>query len=470
MQPTRIKHFISVLGTSEYSECDYNFNGTSYRTRFVQEASLMLPLKNTTIDKITIGLTDAATEKNWKSTDEKTGLGEILKNKYGEKINIVPMVDGKNQEEIDEMFSKLYDAIGENEEVYFDITHGFRHLPMLVLTVLEYAKAVKNIRVGGIYYGLFNPADKTTCPLLDLTYYSDILTWSNAADVFIRYGNSGQINDLFSHIAKPTSWEDAKIKKKRYGNLSSLVTAINNITHCVDTGRGRYTNGSGNKKEPNSIQAAYEKYHTIYETIDLGLAENFQPLKVLLDKIDNKVSVFNKKSNLEIGLATIQWSIENEMIQQGYTALEETIKTYLCTLCDLDDSNRLYREEFAKNIINSISKTTTETHNIEETENNRTLWFDKWLDEMERLNNFDVFCPDKDPSSDKYQKTKEEITSLGKKLIFSIPVQLVLLSKDVASKRNDINHFGFSNDSCSYDKLLQSLKQYYAIFQSFLIK
>lgn len=63
MEPTRIKHFISVLGTSEYSECDYNFNGTSYRTRFVQEASLMLPLKNTTIDKITIGLTDAATEK-----------------------------------------------------------------------------------------------------------------------------------------------------------------------------------------------------------------------------------------------------------------------------------------------------------------------------------------------------------------------------------------------------------------------
>ncbi len=41
------------------------------------------------------------------------------------------------------MFSEIYDVIDEGEEIYFDITHGLRNIPMLVMAILEYAKVTK---------------------------------------------------------------------------------------------------------------------------------------------------------------------------------------------------------------------------------------------------------------------------------------------------------------------------------------
>ena len=39
---------------------------------------------------------------------------------------------GRNDWEIARMFLGIYKVIGENEEIYFDITHGLRNIPMLV--------------------------------------------------------------------------------------------------------------------------------------------------------------------------------------------------------------------------------------------------------------------------------------------------------------------------------------------------
>ena len=42
-------------------------------------------------------------------------------------------------------------------------------------------------------------------------------------------------------------------------------------------------------------------------------------------------------------MAVTAWSIENGMIQQGYTSLEETIKTWIChnyELNEVDERNR----------------------------------------------------------------------------------------------------------------------------------
>ena len=56
---------------------------------------------------------------------------------------------------IDCHFSLTSDVIDEGEEIYFDITHGLRNIPMLVMAILEYAKVTKGILIGGIYYGAF---------------------------------------------------------------------------------------------------------------------------------------------------------------------------------------------------------------------------------------------------------------------------------------------------------------------------
>ena len=63
--------------------------------------------------------------------------------------------EGRNKAETDEIFEAIYGVIRPKETVYFDFTHGLRNIPMQALTVIRYGKVVKNIRMGGMYYGAF---------------------------------------------------------------------------------------------------------------------------------------------------------------------------------------------------------------------------------------------------------------------------------------------------------------------------
>lgn len=475
------KHFISTLGTSFYERTEYVSGKGKYETKFVQEASLMMEVGADNVDKISICLTPRAEETNWISrpyTEEEIereskkhpelniskdtyyeGLGEILNRKFPGKINTVRMSDGNTQDDMDKMFEELYSVIEEGDEVYFDITHGLRHLPMLVLVVLAYAKATKNITVGGIYYGMLswerNENNIMKGTLMDLTYYSDILSWSNAADAFIRYGDCKQINDLLSGFLAGEWKEHGASARQKYGNIRNLVNALNNITQCVETGRGRYE-----KDEKASIQYAYEKYYDMYQKADLALADNYKPLGLLFDKMHKKISIFNKNDNLEIGLATVQWSIDNDMVQQGYTALAESIKTYACNIAGVDDSNRLYRENFSKAIINKIDqlmRAKGKTYSRED-------WFAAWLTEMEEDagRRFTAFY---DGVPKEGQETKKnEIIECAKNFIDRLPVEIVLISQSVTEKRNNINHFGFSSGMCKSDNFMKSLKEDYRKF------
>ena len=463
----RKKHFISTLGTSVYVEGNYVCEAGNYCTKFVQQASLEIMLGDQ-VDRITICMTDLAEEKNWENWnytekdieqvqrsykeknlavgDKYQGLKEILENRYPGIIDTVRMVDGSSQEETDQMFQSLYDAIGENEEVYLDITHGFRFFPMLAITVLEYAKVTKNITVGGIYYGMFGRKEEgkeiIECPLLDLTYYSDILDWSNAADAFVRYGNSKQIFDLM----KPMMKKDYQ----KYGKLNNLVKALNDITSCIDTGRGR--NGG---KMTNSVQAARARYQEQYNQLDTKDFSDVKPLEVLMEKIDQKVNDLKVDNNLMTGLSVIKWSIDNDMIQQGYTALEETIKTYVCALAEVDDTTEKYRDFFSKNIINKL--------NIEKQGGikDRSKWYRAWLEEMEERDSFKEFYKG---STESQEVIKDKVKKQAENLINIIPEDLLKISDSVSKKRNDINHFGFTETVSEYTKFQSHLCQKYEEF------
>lgn len=458
------KHFISTLGTSVYAEGKYIFGTSSMRTKFVQQASLEIGMKDVEADAITICLTECAEKKNWLTReytqndiemekksypdtkitvgDKYQGLKEILEQKYAGRIHTVRMVEGSSQEETDQMFQNLYDIMEENDEIYLDITHGFRFFPMLAMTVLEYAKVTKNITVGGIYYGMFGrrEPDKEVieCPLLDLTYYSDILDWSNAADSFVRYGNSRQIYDLVHNLMRVTK------NKEEYQSISNMVGALNNLTKCIETGRGKKCDN----RSQASIQTACERYNEKFDILKKEGQIKLKPLEVLMDHIDRKVNMLDIENNLSTGLSVIKWSINNDMTQQGYTALEETIKTYICDLAEVDDDKKWYRESFAKELVNSIIHTPS---------NNRQLGYDKWVNT--EWNNGDL---EKIKGTDEtLEEFKRKIRLKGKKLSEIIPEELIKLNSNISEKRNDINHFGFTEKTISNDTLKKDLNKLY---------
>ena len=115
--------------------------------------------------------------------------------------------------EVSTHFISLYNEqvinLKDEEEIIVDITHSFRSLPMLLITLLNFAKQVKRIKVTGIYYAAFEslgtmseiakiqPEDRIV-PILNLTSFSQLQDWTNATYDFINYGNVKRFRTLIN--------------------------------------------------------------------------------------------------------------------------------------------------------------------------------------------------------------------------------------------------------------------------------
>jgi CRISPR-associated DxTHG motif protein len=160
------KVFISILGTGFYGSCQYASGSfTSDKTRFVQEATLeYIGAKDwTTHDIALIFLTQKARKDNWEKSITKRvnnsteaeesyiGLEQLLEN-----MNLpftpegVDIVEGKNEDEIWKIFNTIYEKLEDGDELYFDLTHSFRYLPMLLLVLGNYSKFLKNVTIAHI--------------------------------------------------------------------------------------------------------------------------------------------------------------------------------------------------------------------------------------------------------------------------------------------------------------------------------
>jgi len=455
------KHFIAALGTSSYNACNYKLHDQpQVNTRFVQEA-LLTTLSFEEGDKATILLTDFAEKKNWVDNtyqakdienlqrfasvdeilpsigDKKEGLQSIFKRKFS-KINPNPVIipDGKTVDEIWRTFEIVYEQIQENDTIYFDITNGFRSLPMLAMTILSYAKSLKKVQIKGIYYGALEAKDKNTgiVPIFDLTACNDIMDWTIAAENFNRYGSSEFIGEL---CKKSSDREFTKAWKKK---LHKIV----NLTKCIETSRGMQRDAKTNEK--NSIQ---EAFHDFKDT-ELNIQNTNSVEKIVLplyEKIEERASIFDKKSNFEIGMATVEWSIQNGMIQQGFTALLETMKTFLCDKYGIDQHLYETRDQVVANILNIVNDCYRELkYKINTVELRRQA-----LETNEKYK--DWF--DGDNNDKKYENE-------SKLLAYEIPETYVLLYNRIGEYRNDMNHFGFKKQPKNADSLEKILKNCYA--------
>ena len=147
-----------------------------------------------------------------------------------------------------------------------------------------------------------------------------------------------------------------------------------------------------------------------------------------MDKIEKRLELFDGSDNLSVGIAAVKWSIENNLIQQAYTALDETIKTYTCERFGLDSSNYDNREEIVQKALKIKAQKKPE---------------EEWLVEKEY-----------------WDKVKEIVEKLDD--------ELVDISNGVTSKRNDINHFGFRNDASNYGDLEKKVKDYFERFLNYI--
>lgn len=458
-------HFIAALGTSCYNTCNYQLNNKTVKTSFVQEALLNV-LGFGEGDKATILLTDSARKINWEDStynanniltlqrfasegealpaegDKKKGLHSILQRKFPSiPVKDITIPDGKTEDEIWRTFEIVYEQISENDVIYFDITNGFRSLPMLAMTILSYSKALKNVTIKGIYYGALEAKDKSTgiVPVFDLTACNDIIDWTVAADSFIHYGNSDRIGELCKNSS------DKAFTRAWKNKLRKVV----NLTNCIETSRGMEKDDVTNKK--NSIKKAYIDFKN--SPLQVQNSDNVEKIVLpLYEKIEKRAAVFDKKSNFEIGMATVEWSIQNGMIQQGFTALQETIKTFLCNQYGIGENDFDTRELVVANVLNTIKR----CNNAMKNEINSVSLREQALEEEKAYQElWKYLCNEETEECVRTCKDK------ARQLAFEVPKSLVALYGEISDYRNDMNHFGFKKQPNKPDTLHKKLENCY---------
>lgn len=562
------KHFISVLGVGLYSNCVYKYKGKGEKEyQYVQEAILNLCIKDFgKDDKISIFCTDEAKKRNWfdyKMTDEdyeeikykhlmeeeelielknaggeKEGLYSKLKNlNFQVKKDPIKILEGRTEKELWEIFNTVLDVIKDDDELYVDITHGLRSIPMQLLVILQFAKVKKkNISIKGIFYGAYEVGEKKDigleeiyeAPIFDLTIYDSILNWSSATEAFVKNGDGNLLKSIFDTNLN----ENNELENKE---LIESVKGIVALTNTLETSRGKNLETNDDDNFKRSIYKAYKKFETNYKKLsNKKISSELQPLKELMEVIDNDTSIFNIDSidnlvekskdkkdlkevfknqyknniNLAIGLASIKWAIDKKLPQQGFTALEETVKTLLCVTYGLNETLEISRQAIAANLLSKISEIDKNNETIKEKvvnicfsgkkvimvrlgkdkankiyeyfiENNKNLCKDNEFNKVEKYLVYNI------NKKFKINLTFKEIGEYIKKIkeiIETLNPNYGELSKgnrnsnnsnNISDVRNSINHFSYSflhkQKTFSYEEINEKLEDFYNKLIRFVI-
>lgn len=368
------KIFISVLGTGFYEPCKYTKGSfVSSNTRFIQQATLEYLKVSTNwttrnaddevIDRIIILLTNGAKGANWdknisKRLNHKTeqeesymGLEQVLQDmNLPCPVETIDIPDGKNEEEMWAIFNAVYGTLLPNDELYFDLTHSYRYLPMLVLVLSNYAKFLKGVKVKHISYGNYEARDTASneAPLMDILPLTMLQDWTYAAADLIQNGNIKKLQELKEDDALiPMLREKGKKNIDRRlaegfldAYIESLKNFLNDMKLCLS---------------PNIISGvSINQIRDCHEQVSEVLNQVIAPIPPIIGEIQQSLQNFESTDtmypeSLHNGYEAAKWCYDHQLYQQAVTILDENITTDFCLRLGTDE--HVYKERTASNAL-----------------------------------------------------------------------------------------------------------------------
>jgi CRISPR-associated DxTHG motif protein len=322
---------ITTLGAGEYKPVTYRWNDHTYETSFVQEAFVHWLKPEVTC----VLLTEKARETHWNNLCQR--LQEHTQ------IVEVDIPDGKSEAELWRIFEKISDAVCEGDQIAFDITHGFRSLPVIALLTIAYLKQIKQVKVRYILYGAFDAKDEQGTPVFDLTPFANLLDWLAAAKMFMATGDSSELGQLIQEIQN-----DAYRNREAYGEnlpraLKNFGAALAEVSH--DLLLTRVPN------LPKSVSNLIEKQ----KQASAEVSQWAPPLRLLLDKIAAAYAPFQDDS-LPTQAKLIRWYLNHNHIVQAMTLAREWVVSYHLHKEGRDWRSRKEREQMEKRLGESLQQ------------------------------------------------------------------------------------------------------------------
>lgn len=335
--------FISILGVSPYRECEYCYGDNVYiKTKYIQIATLeQIGARDwTEEDAIRIFMTDEAEKKNWDKNLSARKVGDVEHEYIRLEAELEAMClcadikavkglpIGKNVDEIWEIFSRIFNEVQEGDELYIDLTHGLRYMPMIALALSDYTKFLRSTKLKQLSYGSFETKDEAGhAPIINLMPLAALQNWTTAASDFIRFGHADSLKSAIREELTPLL-RDENSRTKLVIDTNTLSRRIDDYVNELITCRGR------------SIAAGGSELVDGLKRIENTGISALNPILEVLRK-----SILVSGSESERCYRASKWCFEKKLYQQSLTLLQEGIITFLCVRCGIDYADEVKRCE-----------------------------------------------------------------------------------------------------------------------------
>jgi CRISPR-associated Csx2 family protein len=304
---------ITVIGTGRYEPVKYRFAaGSEYETKFFPEAVVRW-CKSAEVEVHVLLTDDARNNQNWSGCREA-----LLRHVDETAIHEVPIPDGKNEQELWQIFQAITQIVQDGDHLIIDITHGFRSLPMLATLAVAYLRQVRNATVERILYGAYEARSKQNgsevAPVFDLTPFVSLLDWLTAAKIFMTTGDGRELAELMENAQNQAFRERAPNPPRQ---LKSLARSVREVSENLLTSRVPVL--------AQSTQTLQEKLGD--DTLTAEIRDWLPPLVPLFNQIEQRYARF-AKDDLSTQLELIRWYEAHGHLVQAYTLAREWLVNY----------------------------------------------------------------------------------------------------------------------------------------------
>ena len=214
--------YLAMLGTGNYNVCQYSMDGMLAKsTEYVQVAELEL-LEPESFDAVYIVSTEVAFLLHGSkmfSQMEKLGVAKHEK-----------IVISDNADDPSKLWDWLYqvvESIRDEDELVFDLTHGWRMIAVVFSTAIHFIRKVRNAKITHVLYGMYD--NKITdpehvFPIVNLVDFYAINDWADGIGRVVDMADTRKLAAMVSEAPE-----------HQFGHLADepLVEALKKLGLCL---------------------------------------------------------------------------------------------------------------------------------------------------------------------------------------------------------------------------------------------
>lgn len=354
--------------TGLYDRTSYKFPDEVVRRAIYFPGALTAHLRP---DIVIMLLTSKAREVTWLSK----GMKKYMDRLCGPKTHLydISISDGASETELWDIFLTI--ATGKNNEgdfyipseseVYLDITHALRSLPLVILNALGYIAQARSIDFKEIYYAAFEsvPAQSKLPKPVFALHASLLFEWSSAVAEFKHTGDSTQIATLIENRQKEFYANQASISGPKPTRLKSVADKLQKLSLALDLARPLESMDAAFHLLEDLQRVQKELYLIPPFTILYDqVGEEFKEFALAMDEAKNYPSKF-----LSAQYVLIHWFYDHHRYLAAIINTLEWIVTYVMIYRDTTTIfNRESRDE-AEKYIRDAAKSEREDHQLQQT-------------------------------------------------------------------------------------------------------